>query len=104
LSIRLTFYDQRGVAIFYLDSKLPGPNDERSEAPVNKIVCRLERMPLLAGSYRVNAALYDGRTKQDHVEGVLNFEVHPGFMDGRPTEKERGYGSVAVPHRWRFTG
>src|SRR5205814_1000540 len=103
LNVRIGFFNQRGVVAFALDSKLPSPKDERSDGPVQKMVCRLDRMPLVAGTYYANASLFDGRTLQDQIEGVLNLEVQPGFMDGRATDRDPGKCSVVVPHQWRFT-
>jgi lipopolysaccharide transport system ATP-binding protein len=64
--------------------------------------CELDELALLPGQYRVNVALEAGGELQDHVEGAGFFNVEPGVLRGRPVARAHGYGSVCLPHRWRF--
>jgi lipopolysaccharide transport system ATP-binding protein len=95
-----TIYDQFGQAVTHFNSAQSAGCDvtEASSPPV--FVCEIEEFPLMAGRYRINAAiLYNGEL-QDHLEGAAIFDVAEGLVRGRPVPRSTGYGSIALPHRW----
>jgi lipopolysaccharide transport system ATP-binding protein len=95
-----TIYDDMGNSVTYFDSA------ERSlhDGVGDRLSCRVEPLLLRPGRYRLNAALTapDG-VCEDHVEGALIFDVHPGQLEGRSVAAQAGYGSVTMPHRWTRT-
>lgn len=101
LSCSFTIYDQQGQPVTYFDSAIAGNGDSLGHAS-NELVCMVQQCLLIPGRYRVNAALYLGGEMQDHLEGAVFFDVIHGSIDGRNVAEDAGYGSVAIPHRWRL--
>ncbi len=63
-------------------------------------VCSLPKVPLLPGSYSVNAFLTVGGEVADWVQDAATLEVQEGDYFGSGKIPPSGYGFVAVPHSW----
>jgi lipopolysaccharide transport system ATP-binding protein len=101
LSCSFTLYDELGQAITWFDSALNGASDSNQPASAEvPFVCELDRLLLVPGRYRVNAALTANGELQDHVEAAAFVEVQSGAVDGRAVTGAPGYGSTFMPHRW----
>jgi lipopolysaccharide transport system ATP-binding protein len=95
-----TIYDELGVAVSACDSAERSDQDRIG----GEFACDFEALLLRPGRYRINTALNArGGSCEDHVEGALVFDVRPGLLDGREVAVHRGYGSIALPHRWTRT-
>ncbi len=96
-----TIYDEFGDAVTFFNSA----DRAESDGTGDRLACTCDPLLLRPGRYRINAALtaLDG-VMEDHVEGALIFDVHPGLLDGRPVAAHPGYGSVALPHSWTQRG
>ncbi len=105
LSCRFTVYDAQGQPVFNSDSGTASPADTASEGREGNpytLTWRSDQCLLVPGHYRLNAAISSANEVQDHVEGAIEFEVHPGAVEGRPVLPGSAYGSVTLPHRWNF--
>jgi lipopolysaccharide transport system ATP-binding protein len=99
VSCSFTIYNREGASILGFDSAVAGTED-RYDFREDHLVCTIDELSLLPGTYRVNAAVYIGPDLQDHLEGVATFEVSQGLMRGRPEAANEVQGSVCVAHRW----
>jgi lipopolysaccharide transport system ATP-binding protein len=96
-----TIYDDLGEAVSYCDSSERAQSDTKGPA----FSCHFPVLLLRPGRYRLNVALAseDG-VMEDHVEACALFDVMNGTVHGRPVTPSRGYGSIAIPHRWTVKG
>lgn len=99
LSCIFSIYDQDSQAVATFNSKNIGLRDEMNTDSESKFVCELERLSLYPGRYSINVALYSGVELQDHIEGVLFFDVEPGRIEGRDIQPNR-YARVYLDHKW----
>jgi lipopolysaccharide transport system ATP-binding protein len=99
MSCSFTIYNREGASILGFDSSVAGTED-RFDPREGSLVCTIDELSLLPGTYRVNAALFIGVDLQDHLEGVATFEVSQGLMRGRPEAANEVQGCVCVAHRW----
>jgi lipopolysaccharide transport system ATP-binding protein len=99
MSCSFTIYNREGASILCFDSSIAGTED-RHDYGEGCLVCIIDELSLLPGTYRVNAALYTGGDLQDHLEGVATFEVAQGLMRGRPEAENEVQSCVCVAHRW----
>lgn len=63
-------------------------------------VCSLPKVPLLPGSYSVNAFLTVNGEIADWVQDAATIEVQQGDYFGSGKAPPSGYGFVAIPHSW----
>ena len=101
LSCSFTIYNAKGVAVAHLTSARQSPQDAADGDSDGTFVCEIDELPLLAGEYRLNAALSADSALEDHVEGALFFDVFEGLMCGRAAGAAGEFGAVAIAHRWR---
>ena len=104
LSCSFTIYDQRGVPVGFFDSAMQGLEDSMDTRGSASFVCETDELLLLAGRYRINAAITQGHKLQDRIEAAVFFDVEPGMLGGRQFRRYHGYGNVALPHRWITPG
>jgi len=100
LSCSFTLYDELGQAVTWFDSALNGFSDSSRHGPRTSFVCEMDRLLLVPGRYRVNAALAAEGALQDHLEAAAFVDVQSGEVDGRAVTGMAGYGSTFMPHRW----
>jgi hypothetical protein len=75
--VRMTIYNRVGQAITHLNTTFhPQRIDELPAS--GAICCRIERLPLSPGTYRVNASLNDYSGILDHLESIMTFDVDVG--------------------------
>jgi lipopolysaccharide transport system ATP-binding protein len=99
MACSFTIYDQLGQAVTYFDSALHSPEDTASPGrPM--FVCELDRLMLVPGHYRINAAITSSGELLDHIEGAAVLEVHTGTAAGRVVKGVMGFGSIFMEHRW----
>jgi lipopolysaccharide transport system ATP-binding protein len=100
LACTFTIYDAYGQAVTTFNSALHGPEDTCGDQQPAQMICDIEELPLIAGRYRINAALQCNDELEDHVEGAAYFDVEQGHLRGRPVPASNRYGDVVLPHRW----
>ncbi len=101
LHVALTISDRHGTPIFSCTTAM-GRSNFRDVAPQGRVRCRLDRLPLIPGTYSVSLRLKDDQPGvADQVVGALSFDVinsgAGGLVDYPP-----GMGCVAVPHQWEW--
>ncbi|MBU0495897.1 MAG: ABC transporter ATP-binding protein [Chloroflexi bacterium] len=96
-----------GVAIHRTDGlHVNGPNTKLSHYDIpaiqgeGEVHCTFEMLPLLEGSYRLSAAVYDETCTRpyDHLDGVFPFRVRAGDL-----VPDR-YGAFYIPCQWEHIG
>jgi lipopolysaccharide transport system ATP-binding protein len=100
LSCSFTLYDELGQPVTWFDSALNGTADTTARDGPAGFVCELDRLLLVPGRYRLNAALSADGALQDHVEAAALVDVQSGEVDGRAVTAAQGFGSAVIPHRW----
>jgi len=100
LSCSFTLYDELGQAVSWFDSALDAVLDSTEAGDRTRFVCELDRLLLVPGRYRLNAALTADGELLDHVEAAALVDVQSGAIDGRSIIGAPGYGSTFMPHRW----
>ena len=101
LSCVFTLYDKYGQRIVAFNSNVNAANDFIDPEMTDKIICELEELFLVPGSYRINVAIDSCGELQDYVESAANFEVYPGDVSGRSIIwLKNARSTVCLPHRW----
>jgi|HigsolmetaAR201D_1030396.scaffolds.fasta_scaffold09902_2 ABC-type polysaccharide/polyol phosphate transport system, ATPase component len=101
MNCSFTIYDHLGIPVVHFNSAQRSVTD--THYPMNgraRYVCEIPELPLLAGRYYINAALFGDNELQDHVTAAVYFNVEQGVLQGRAFGDNSGYGSVGVAHRW----
>lgn len=99
LSLRLNVYTSDG-------SFLTSLSNENSGFPISRgltsgrVVCHLDRLPFLSGSYSLTANLYANGELQDRVREALQFEVQEGDFFKSGHVKARITEGMETPQRW----
>ncbi len=98
--VALTFVDEHGGLVFTCDTRLLNANFPKL-ASAGEVVCRIPRLPLASGRYRVNLWSTVADEVADQVESAAAFFVEPGsfYGTGRTTIAVK-HGAVLVDHEW----
>ncbi|HYG35780.1 MAG TPA: ABC transporter ATP-binding protein [Clostridia bacterium] len=99
-----TILDSRGARVSHFSSLVNGYGDLRDESNSKLFVCELQELCLMPGTYRINAAVMNGRDLEDHIESVITFEVVPGSFAGRPVTGSNASSLVCFRHKWIMPG
>ncbi|NJM48556.1 MAG: ABC transporter ATP-binding protein [Alkalinema sp. RU_4_3] len=94
-----TLYDQHGQAVINFNSAVSCEVDVLEPTLNPLIVCKINELVLLPGTYRMNVAITSNGELQDHVEGAVSIEVTQGELNGRLVSSS-AYGAVAMKHQW----
>ena len=71
--------------------------------PLNGTVsCRIDRLPLAPGSYRINTAIYDVQGMQDHLVGTMHFDVAWGDFHQLGRSYELRQNTCLIESSWQF--
>ena len=65
-----------------------------------KIVCEIPNLPLVNGSYVLNAFVSSLFGIEDYIERILQFEVHENDIFGTGKIVNPEWGKIAVEHNW----
>lgn len=102
MALYFTIYNFNGQPIANFQSTLQGLEDVHDNQMGPMIACDIDELILAPGQYRINVALFDNGSMQDHIEGAAVFNVEPGTIKGRAIKKPLGRGDVCIPHRWHL--
>ena len=103
IDISFTIFDDLGNPISNFDTHRAGPHDSLDSQPTNRLVCRVEELPLLPGNYRVNVRVCLYRRVADRIEGAAIFDVHEGLIGGRRPGDKDTWGKVSIRHAWAWS-
>lgn len=95
-----TVYDSQGRPIVHFNTNNPCPEDQEVDTLGSKIICEISELSLLPGRYGLNVVIASRQGVQDHVMRAAIFDVEPGVINGRRLNRDLGYGSIAMSHRW----
>jgi lipopolysaccharide transport system ATP-binding protein len=100
--VALSFWTQEGLKVAHVDNLMTG-----SIVTIGGLQrlysCHIPRVPLPAGSYIVNVAVYGGGQMRDHIYAATELDVDPGdyFRTGQTTNPDGGL--VLLDHTWQAT-
>lgn len=95
-----TVYDSQGRPIVHFNTNNPCPEDQEVDSIGSKIICEISELSLLPGRYGLNVVIASRHGIQDQVMRAAIFDVEPGVLNGRRLDRDLGYGSIAMSHRW----
>jgi lipopolysaccharide transport system ATP-binding protein len=95
----LHFFTELNQPVFNLWNELPGAQF-RELPPAGEVICRVPRLPLLAGSYVFNAYAEVGMTVADWVRGAGRVTIVDGDYFGTGRTVGAGQDLVAVEQDW----
>jgi len=98
LDCRMTIYNQSGVPVTHFSSRLQGQSPPVS--PTGVFRCRIARLPLPPGRYRVAAALLDGGAVCDHLPNILTFDIEGSIFFSKGGTPDARYATVLMDHDW----
>jgi lipopolysaccharide transport system ATP-binding protein len=104
IDLSFTIFDNLGNPVSNFDTHRAGPQDRRHSEMAGRLTCRIEELPLVPGSYRINAMVRMNRAVVDHVEGAALFDVETGMIGGRPSGGYDTWGRVSIVHAWAMEG
>jgi lipopolysaccharide transport system ATP-binding protein len=99
LAISVGMFTSRGEGALYLASEMTA--DRLGDLPTSgTIVCDIDRMGLLPGTYSMNVYCTVNGVVADWIVDAAMVEVLEGDYFGTGRLPPVGYGSVAIPHHW----
>jgi len=99
--IAVGIFSQFGQGTLYLSNELTGNTFQ--EVPAHGVFqCEFDKFPLLSGVYTVNLFCSINGIVADWVKDAARLNVEAGDFYGSGRAVPAGYGSVAVPHDWKF--
>jgi lipopolysaccharide transport system ATP-binding protein len=98
----ITFYDAWETALFICANEASRSEDLQIAAG-DKLVCRIPRLPLSAGRYRVGLFLERSGIVEDWLQDLVPFDVSHGSFFGTARNTPVGWEgkTVLVKHEWR---
>ena len=80
-TFRFTIYNSIGQPLLHFNSSL-GEKPLLGLARQGRVGCRIKKLPLSTGSYRLNVSIEDGGQLMDHLNGAYAFNVADGNFYG----------------------
>jgi lipopolysaccharide transport system ATP-binding protein len=102
MSCIFTIYNLYGQPVTTLSSAVAANDDRHDGGNEAVFECFIDELLLVPGRYRVDVTLRGRGHRQDILEAASFFDVEQGVVRGRPVVGDEGFGSVALPHRWRI--
>jgi lipopolysaccharide transport system ATP-binding protein len=98
-----TIYNHVGQPIAHFATAIHGEHDRDGDGSP-RYSCDIPELLLLPGRYLLSVGLQAEGELEDQVEAARVFDVEQGSVAGRPISRDRGYGSVLMPHEWTRLG
>jgi len=99
LHVTMGVTDGLGNRVFACATSMTPVREFHDLPPTGTIICRITKLPLIPGEYRVNLMLKDDVGVADMVDGV-NFVVRDTGDSGFMVIPSGRWGTVVVPHEW----
>ena len=101
LVVQIDVADLYGANLFTLVTHITGQDFQ--EIPERGVlVCKVEKLPLLPGTYRLNVLCAALGANIDSVQNAAELSVVPGDFFGTGKLPTSNYGSVMVEHSWEL--
>lgn len=97
--VRMTFYGASGAPLLHFDSAAAGLSVSVFPA-TGSVTCRIPRLPLNEGRYRVNLGLSAAEENLDHVVGAFSFSVVGGDFFGTGRSATSLHDVCLAEQRW----
>ena len=101
IDFNMGVYDQYGVCVFNSSTKVVPAVSGSTEAE-GIARCTVPRLPLPAGGYTVNLALWWGKQRLDRLERVGTFTVESGDFYNTGKIPDQKSGVALVDYTWEF--
>jgi len=99
VTIGVNFNGFMGQQMFQCRSNLVGQT--YIDLPANgEIKCRVPKLPLVPGEYKILIWAKDGRDFLDRIEGAMSLTVHPGDYFGTGSLPDPNFRGVLIQHKW----
>jgi lipopolysaccharide transport system ATP-binding protein len=97
----LTFgiYDKLGIDIAGFTTTVKAEFDYHNSAGESSFACFIPELLLPPGIYFTNVYIVKNGLVADHVDAAITFEVHEGYVRGRPVSPG-GRAKALIPHQW----
>jgi lipopolysaccharide transport system ATP-binding protein len=92
-------YDARGRSVTAISTMFTGP-DLGTMGAEGRLTCRLPRLPLLPGRYRVALALHVDGVNTDTLKSAVTFEVASSTFFSTGTVPPDDMASFLIDHQW----
>ena len=96
----LGFYNATGSCIAHNSTEFAQCNGEVSASGVAR--CQIPKLPLPAGSYRLNTSIRIQNIRVDRLEGAATLDVEAGDFYGTGKVPPPAFGAALIDHHWRF--
>lgn len=97
----ITFVDSGGTTMFAVGTTFN--HKIGTIHPNQRVICHIERFPLVPGEYSVNLWAGNRHTFYDRIESAARFEVKPGdFFNSGKLVRSRKHGNFLVDHTWEL--
>ncbi len=94
--------DSRGRALFLLQNNFQRPLEAESAAARGTVTCRVARLPLVPGDYRITLAASEPHVFLDVLEEIAGFTVDYGDYFGTGRMPASAYGPLLVDCEWEI--
>jgi homopolymeric O-antigen transport system ATP-binding protein len=94
----------RGAPVFCVDDRFCGQLAFCEPAARGTVVCRIERLPLMPGTYIVDLSLGDTGGDVDAIFDAISFDVLPADVTGTGRLPSQRDGPVFCEATWRLLG
>ena len=95
-----TIYNQYGQPIAHFNSTIRSPEDVHTSVTCTKLICEIDELLIMPGTYRINTLLLSDGEEQDHLEAAATFEIESGIVQQRYIEITNSYSNTYIRHRW----
>ena len=102
LNVLITIKDERGASVFACKTSMTDRQNFRDIAATGRVVCRIEWLPLLAGTYSVDIRLKDEQGESERLINAASFMVIDVGESGMVLPASGVFGSMAVPQTWQW--
>ena len=102
LHVVIGIMDALGNRLFACTTSMTSASDFRDLPPHGIIVCRIKKLPLIPGEYKVDLVLKDDVGLADMVDSAASFVVRDSGDSGFIIIPSQRWGHVVVPHEWTW--
>jgi len=95
----IAIFDDLGIQVIHMDTSMAGYYCETIQKH-GKMLCRIPRLPLPSGKYRMNVAVMRENRYIDRIEGASVFDVTDGAFFNSPDTSSYRAGKCLVEHGW----